>query len=81
MQWQNSSGCSRKPRLALTKKLIAFAAVIALGSCNSTGIDGCAIFGPISGSKLDTPQTRAQVDEHNAKGVGACGWNRRRAQA
>jgi hypothetical protein len=36
--------------------------------------DGCRIFAPISGSSRDTAETRAQVDQHNAKGVGACGW-------
>jgi hypothetical protein len=38
-------------------------------------IDGCRIFSPIRGSPAkDTPETQAQVDAHNAKGVGACGW-------
>jgi hypothetical protein len=39
-------------------------------------VDGCTIFGPIYGSKKDTDGTRSQVDAHNAKGVGACGWKR-----
>ena len=47
-----------------------------LGGCATPVIDGCAIFGPIHGSKQDTPETRSQIDEHNAKGVGACGWRR-----
>lgn len=59
------------------RKLIALSLVIAAGSCSSTAIDGCGIFAPISGSKLDTPETRAQVDQHNARGVGACGWKGR----
>jgi hypothetical protein len=38
-------------------------------------IDGCRIFAPIAGSPShDTPATMAQIDQHNAKGVGACGW-------
>lgn len=52
-----------------------------LSGCATARVDGCGIFGPIRGSKLDTPETRAQVDEHNAKGVGACGWTIRRAGA
>ena len=61
--------------MRLAKKLIACCAVIALASCSSTVIDGCRIFSPIRGSPAkDTPETQAQVDAHNAKGVGACGW-------
>jgi hypothetical protein len=37
-------------------------------------VEGCTVFAPIYGSKKDTTGTRAQVDAHNAKGVGACGW-------
>ena len=77
MPWRNRSRSSATPRLALTKRLIACATAIALASCNSTVIDGCAIFGPLRGSKQDTPETRSQIDEHNAKGVGACGWRAR----
>lgn len=36
--------------------------------------DGCTIFRPIHGSKNDTQKTRNQVDQHNARGIGACGW-------
>jgi hypothetical protein len=39
-----------------------------------TATDECRIFSPIRGSKSDTPLTRSQVDQHNAKGVGACRW-------
>ncbi len=60
--------------MRLTKKLIACCAAIALASCSSTVIDGCRIFSPIHGSSRDTAETRAQVDVHNAKGVGACDW-------
>lgn len=61
--------------MRLGKKLIACCAVIVLASCSSTVIDGCRIFSPIRGApSKDTPETQAQVDAHNAKGVGACGW-------
>ena len=76
MPWLNRNRSSATPRTPLAKRSIACAAVIALASCNSIVADGCTIFGPIHGSKLDTPETRTQVDEHNAKGVGACGWRR-----
>lgn len=61
------------------RKWIACAvALTAAGCSSSTGvIDGCRIFSPIYGSSRDTPETRAQVDQHNAKGVGACGWKAR----
>lgn len=36
--------------------------------------DGCTIFPPIHGSKSDTPKTIAQVPQHYARGIGACGW-------
>lgn len=51
-------------------------AVIVAGCANSTAIkiDECPIFAPIRGSKKDTTQTITQVDAHNAKGIGACGW-------
>ncbi len=45
---------------------------LALGACAT--VDECAIFSAIRGSSRDTPETRAQVDVHNAKGVGACKW-------
>lgn len=61
--------------MRLAKKLIACCAVIALASCSSTVIDGCRIFSPIRGAPTeDSVKTMAQVDAHNAKGVGACGW-------
>jgi hypothetical protein len=62
--------------MRLAKKLIACAVVLTVAACgNSTVIDGCRIFAPIHGSSKDTSETRAQVDNHNAKGVGACGWS------
>ena len=76
MRWRNTNKLNKRLKQAPIGKLIAFAAVIALGSCNSTVIDGCRIFSPIHGSKLDTAGTQQQVDEHTAKGVGACGWRR-----
>jgi hypothetical protein len=58
-------------------KLTALGLVIALASCSSTAIDGCRIFKPIHGSKADTAGAQAQIDEHNARGVGACNWKAR----
>lgn len=61
--------------MGLAKRWIACCVAIALASCSSTVIDGCRIFSPIHGSpSRDTSETQAQVDAHNAKGVGACGW-------
>ncbi|WP_377846992.1 hypothetical protein [Bosea sp. UC22_33] len=61
--------------MALGKKLGACCAGIALASCSSTVIDGCRIFSPIRGAPSeDTPETQRQVDAHNARGAGACGW-------
>lgn len=55
-------------------RLLLVALCFSLAACSSPSIDGCRIFGPIYGSKLDTENTRSQVDGHNAKGVEACGW-------
>lgn len=52
-------------------------ALTAAGCAGSTVTGGCRIFSPIYGSSRDTAETRAQVDQHNAKGVGACGWRAR----
>lgn len=61
--------------MRLAKRWIACAvALTAAGCSSSTVIDSCRIFAPIYGSSGDTAETRAQVDQHNAKGVGACGW-------
>lgn len=61
--------------MRLARKWIACAvALTAAGCVNSTAIDECRIFAPIYGSSRDTTETRAQVDQHNAKGVGACKW-------
>lgn len=50
-------------------------ALTAAGCSSSTVIDGCRIFAPIAGApSKDTPETMAQIDQHNAKGIGACGW-------
>ncbi len=55
-------------------RFIVLLIALPLAACATTPIDGCRIFSPIRGSKLDTELTRQQVDQHNAKGVGACGW-------
>lgn len=61
--------------MRLAKRLIACAVALTAAACvSSTGTDGCRIFSPIYGSARDTPETRSQVDQHNAKGVGACKW-------
>ena len=54
--------------------IIAVSLLLLTGCSNSTATDGCRIFKPIYGAKADTPETRSQVDTHNARGVGACGW-------
>ncbi len=60
------------------KLIVCAVALTAAGCSSSTAIDGCRIFAPIYGSSRDTAETRAQVDQHNAKGVGACGWKAER---
>lgn len=50
------------------------AMMAACAASTAIKVETCAIFAPIHGSKKDTPPTRAQIDAHNAKGVGACGW-------
>lgn len=63
--------------MRLVKKLIVCAVALTAAACsNSTVTDGCRIFSAIHGSSRDTPETRSQVDQHNARGVGACGWSR-----
>lgn len=76
MRLLKSPSVSSGLRLVLTVSLIVCAAAMLAACGPSIAIDGCKIFGPIRGSKLDTAETRLQVDEHNAKGVGACGWSR-----
>jgi hypothetical protein len=63
-------------KTALKLSAASLIAVIAGGCLGSTGIkvEGCTVFAPIYGSKKDTLETRNQVDAHNAKGIGACGW-------
>lgn len=56
-------------------KIIVLLIALSLAACTAAPIDGCRIFSPIAGSpSQDSPATMAQVDQHNAKGVGACGW-------
>jgi len=60
---------------ALTLSCVALiAAMMAACAPSIVTTDGCTIFRPIYGSKNDTPKTRDQVDQHNARGIGACGW-------
>lgn len=54
---------------------IIIAALLAGCTTASVKVDGCTIFSPIYGSKQDTAGTRSQVDAHNARGIGACGWS------
>ena len=55
--------------------IIAVSLLLLTGCGTPTVIDGCRIFAPIAGSPArDSPATMAQIDQHNAKGVGACGW-------
>lgn len=58
------------------KPILPLAIALLLAGCASTTVkvDGCTIFSPVYGSKKDTADTRKQVDAHNAKGIGACGW-------
>ena len=65
--------------MQLAKRWIACAVALTAAACsNSTVIDGCRIFAPIAGSPAqDSAATMAQIDQHNAKGVGACGWRSR----
>lgn len=61
--------------MRLAKRLIVCVVALTAAGCQaSTVIDGCRIFSPIHGSSRDTIETRSQVDQHNARGVGACGW-------
>lgn len=55
---------------------LSCAALIAatVAGCQALTVTECRIFDPIRASKTDTDGTRKQVDRHNAKGVGACGW-------
>ena len=53
-------------------RIFALFTCFALAGCPTTG--ECDIFAPIRASKADTAATRQQVDIHNARGVGACGW-------
>lgn len=50
-----------------------------LGGCETSGSlssgAACEIFKPITGKPGKTPKhIAAQIVEHNAAGVGACGW-------
>lgn len=60
------------------KWIICVTVGLLLSACvSSTAIkvDGCTVFAPIYGSqKEDSTETMRQVDAHNAKGIGACGW-------
>jgi hypothetical protein len=55
---------------------LSCAALIAatVAACQASTVTECRVFAPINGSKLDTERTRHQIDRHNARGVGACGW-------
>lgn len=62
-------------RKSVLKLSVASLIAVIVAACQaSIATDGCSIFSPIYGSKQDTAGTRSQVDAHNAKGVGACGW-------
>lgn len=57
------------------KHLMAILAAVTLTGCASATVtSGCQIFRPLHGSKQDTAGTREQIDRHNARGIGACGW-------
>jgi hypothetical protein len=58
----------------LKKSWIVCLAAMTAACVGSTETDQCTIFVPIYGSKNDTQLTRQQVDQHNARGIGACGW-------
>lgn len=54
--------------------IIVVSLLLLTGCVTPTVIDGCRIFAPIAGSPTrDSPA----IDQHNAKGVGACGWRAR----
>ena len=56
-------------------RCLALIGALAAAGCAQTSVtDQCTIFVPIYGSKNDTQLTRQQVDQHNARGIGACGW-------
>ena len=58
-------------RLASTSAAILIA--ITLSACaTASGDSYCRIADPITFSDLDTAETRAQIEEHNAEWVCAC---------
>lgn len=76
------------PRLNLRKRLAPPLAILLLGilqaSCATTTASSvptdrvaCGSFEPIYWSAKDTPQTVAQVKEHNAAGKAICGWGKK----
>lgn len=57
--------------------MLLSAILITLTACapSTSGIDFCLIAEPIYDSKLDTPETRQQVLEHNARIECTCNRN------
>jgi hypothetical protein len=60
--------------LLMLAQALTACAPISRSKTLSNATDLCAVFAPIRASKLDTVDTRAQVANHNAKGMVACGW-------
>lgn len=50
--------------------------LLSVNACaTNSGVNECLIFAPIySAPELDTPETQAQIEVHNAKGEAVCGW-------
>jgi len=60
-------------RLKPSAPLMLLLAIPLISGCSALKLeDACAVFGPISASEGDDPQTIAEIDNHNLKWEAVC---------